>query len=55
MMGRYTDFGSPEIDLESAFSGASAGSYSLDQSGVQVMGFIRSGLAPADPHGLHLD
>jgi len=41
VMGRYTDFGKPKIHLKTIPSGASAGSYSLDQSGAQVMGFVR--------------
>jgi opacity protein-like surface antigen len=47
MMGRYTDFGSPSIDLESAGLGTPSGNYSLDQSGVQIMGFIRFGFGPS--------
>jgi opacity protein-like surface antigen len=39
VMGRYTDFGEPSIDLKSG--GVSIGDYSLNHSGVQVMGFLR--------------
>ena len=41
VMGRYTDFGESEINLTSNVGGGSAGDYSLDHSGAQVMGFIR--------------